>query len=134
MLSLGELLPHIAIQSMKLTKIGANKFHLNLVVENNGFLPTYTSQQSKIRQAIRPVRVELVLPEGASFASGKHREELGHLEGRSNKLDVAASHAESPTDNRLRLEWVIEAPKGTKIGMNILSERAGTIHQEVVLE
>ena len=124
----------MVIQSLVLNKISENKFHLDLVVENSGFLPSYTSQQSKIRQASRPVRVELVLPEGAVLTSGKHREELGHLEGRSNKLDVAAIYAESVTDNRARLEWVIEAKPGTKIGVKILSERAGKIDREVILQ
>jgi hypothetical protein len=134
MLSLGEMLPHIVIQSLKVTKISDNKFHLNLVVENNGFLPSYTSQQSKNRQSSRPVRVELGVPAGAVLTSGKHREELGHLEGRSNKLDVAAIYGESPTDNRARLEWVIEASPGTKIGLKVLSERAGRINREVILQ
>jgi murein tripeptide amidase MpaA len=134
MLSLGEMLPHLVIQSLVINKISENKFHLDLVVENSGFLPSYTSQQSKIRRVSRPVRVELVLPDGAVLTSGKHREELGHLEGRSNKLDVAAIYAESITDNRARLEWVIEAKPGTKIGVKILSERAGKIDREVILQ
>jgi hypothetical protein len=111
-----------------------NKFHLDLVIENSGFLPSYTSQQSKIKQATRPVRVELLLPEGAVLKSGKHREELGHLEGRSNKLDVAAIFAESATDNRARLDWVIEAQPGTKITIKVFSERAGKINREVILK
>jgi len=103
-------------------------------VENNGFLPSYTSQQSKSRKSSRPVRVELELPDGAVLTSGKHREELGHLEGRSNKLDVSAFSADSPTDNRARLEWVIQATTGTKIKIKILSERAGVISREVTLQ
>jgi hypothetical protein len=134
MLALGEMLPHLVIQSLEIKKISDNKFHLNLVVENNGFLPSYTSQQSKTRQSTRPVRVELVIPKGAILTSGKHREELGHLEGRSNKLDVSANYGESPTDNRARLEWVITASPGTKIEIKILSERAGRINREIILQ
>src|SRR4030042_3739306 len=99
MISLGEMLPHLEIHSLEINKITDNKFPLNLVVENSGFLPSYTSQQSKIRQASRPVRVELDVPEGAKLTSGKPREELGHLEGRRNKLDVAANYGASPTEN-----------------------------------
>ncbi len=61
-------------------------------------------------------------------------EELGHLEGRSNKLDVAAVYGESATDNRARLEWVIEAKPGTKITIKVLSERAGKISRDVILQ
>jgi len=133
-LTLGDLLPHLSIHSLNFDKIGENKFHLNLVVENSGFLPSYTSQQSKSRKSSRPVRVELELPDGAVITSGKHREELGHLEGRSNKLDVSAYSADSPTDNRARLEWVIQAAAGIKIKIKILSERAGVISREITLQ
>ncbi len=134
MVTLGELLPHLVIYSLETTKIGQDKFHINLVVENSGFLPSFTSQQSKSRKTTRPVRVELVLPEGATLTSGKHRQELGHLEGRSNKLEVTSSWADSPTDNRARLEWVIQAVEGTKITVKVLSERAGSITREVTLQ
>jgi murein tripeptide amidase MpaA len=133
-LTLGELLPHLSIYSLDVKKISQNKHHLNLVVENSGFLPSYTSQQSKSRKSSRPVRVELKLPDGAIIASGKRRQELGHLEGRSNKIEVAANSADSPTDNRARLEWVIQAASGTKIQIKILSERAGSISRELTLQ
>ncbi len=133
MLTLGELLPHLEIHALEIDKIVSDKYHLNLVVENSGFLPTYTSQLSKTRKSCRPVRVEIELPDGAVLTSGKHRQELGHLEGRSNKMEVSALSADSPTDNRARLEWVIEAAPGTKIKLKILSERAGSIIREAVL-
>lgn len=133
-LALGDLLPHLSIHSLNIDKLGENKFHLNLVVENSGFLPSYTSQQSKSRKSSRPIRIELELSDGAVLTSGKHREELGHLEGRSNKLEVTAYYTESPTDNRARLEWVIHAPVDSKIKIKILSERAGVIRREVTLQ
>ncbi|MGE5124176.1 MAG: M14 family metallopeptidase [Acidobacteriaceae bacterium] len=133
-LGLGEMLPQLRIHTLEIQRISPDKFHLNLVVENSGFLPTYTSQQGKARKYIRPVRVELELPDGAVLTSGKWREDLGHLEGRSNKLDLGANSTESPTDNRARLEWVIQAPEGSKLKLDILSERAGTLHKEVILE
>jgi murein tripeptide amidase MpaA len=133
-LTLGELLPHLTIHSLNIHQISDNKFHLNLVVENSGFLPSYTSQQTKFRKSSRPVRVELELPDGALLTSGKHREELGHLEGRSNKLEVVSNSADSPTDNRARLEWVIQAVSGSKINIKIMSERAGSIKREVILQ
>lgn len=134
LLSLGEMLPHLAILDLSVRKLADERYHLNLVVENNGFLPTFTSQQGKARQAARPVRVELALPETARLASGKVREVLGHLEGRSNKMEVGAVSADSPTDNRQRLEWVVQAQPGTMISINVLSERAGSLSRQVILE
>jgi hypothetical protein len=134
MLSLAELLPHLSIHTLEINRMDSDKFHLNLVVENSGFLPSFTSQQSKTRKSCRPVRVELELPEGAVLTSGKLRQELGHLEGRSNKMDLGANYSDSPTDNRARLEWVIQAVSGTKIRLKIMSERAGSISHEAILQ
>ena len=132
-LALSETLPRLVIHTLEVTPLGKDTYRLNLVVENAGFLPTYTSQQAQKRRCVRPVRVELGLPENAKLLNGKRRSELGHLEGRSNKMGVTATYAGSPTDNRARVEWVITAPQGTTINVNVLSERAGTIRQTVKL-
>ncbi len=133
-LALGELLPHLSIHTLEVSKLSTENYYLNLVVENSGFLPSYTSQQSKVCKVVRPVRVELELPEGAIIKNGKRRTDLGHLEGRSNKLDVSANFPESSTDNRARLEWVIQAPIGSKLTIKISCERAGSIIREVTLQ
>ena len=95
------MLPKLAIHTLQVTPLGENNYRINLVVENTGYLPTYTSEQGKKRKAIRPVRLELELPAGARLVNGRSRVELGHLEGRSNKFDVTTCWGESPTDNRL---------------------------------
>ena len=58
---------------------------------------------------------------------------LGHLEGRSNKLDVAPVWAESPTDNRARAEWVLHGSPGAILTVHVRSERAGSLHQTITL-
>lgn len=134
MLSLGDLLPWLSVIECKAERLGDDKYHLLLVVENNGFLPTYTSNQGKTRAASRPLRVELNLPENAQLTSGKRRSELGHLEGRSNKLSLDANMADSPTDNRAKGEWVIHAPSGTNIEIKVMSDRAGNLIRQITLE
>jgi hypothetical protein len=109
------------------------EYRLNLVVENSGFLPVYTSAQGKKQKAIRPVRVLLDLPEGVLLVNGKRQVELGYLEGRSNKLDVDTTWAASPTDNRARAEWILRGPAGVAVRVNVLSERAGSFHKDVWL-
>jgi murein tripeptide amidase MpaA len=133
-LALGEMLPRLAVHTVEAAPLGQDDYRVNLVVENTGFLPTYTSAQGKKRKATRPVRVELELPEGARLVNGKRRIELGHLEGRSNKLDVASVWDAGPTDNRARAEWVLHAPAGVVVRVHVLSERAGALHLEVRLD
>lgn len=132
-LSLCETLPRLVIHTLEVTSLGEDTYKINLVVENTGYLPTYTSQQAQKRHCVRPVRVELDIPAGTKLLNGKPRVELGHLEGRSNKSGVTATYAGSATDNRARTEWVITAPQGTYINLNIYSERASTIKQTVLL-
>jgi murein tripeptide amidase MpaA len=133
-LALGDMLPKLVIHTLQVTPLGKNNYRINLVVENTGYLPTYTSEQGKKRKAIRPVRLELELPDGARFVNGRPRIELGHLEGRSNKFDVTTCWGESPTDNRSRNEWVVNAKPGSTLKLHVLSERAGSIHREIKLD
>ena len=133
-LALGDLLPHLVLHTLEVTPLGDHDYQVKLVVENSGFFPTYTSEQGKKRKAIRPARVELELPDGVTMINGKRRLELGHLEGRSNKLGVASIWENSPTDNRARAEWVLHAENGVEAQIHVLSERAGAIHLKIRLE
>jgi len=133
-LALGDMLPKLVIHTLQVTPLGKNNYRINLIVENTGYLPTYTSEQGKKRKAIRPVRLELELPDGARLVNGRPRIELGHLEGRSNKFDVTTCWGESPTDNRSRNEWVVNAKPGSTLKLHVLSERAGSIHREIKLD
>lgn len=133
-IALGNMLPRLSIHTLQVKPLGNQDFHVQLVVENSGFLPSYTSLQGKKRKAVRPVRAELELPSTARLVSGKLRLELGHLEGRSNKLEVGAVWGAAPTDHRARTEWVIHAEPGSEIGLQVLSERAGSIRRKLKLD
>lgn len=131
-LSFASLAPRLAWREVAVEAVGSETWHLTAVVENLGFLGTHVSKQAKTAQAVRPARIELALPEGAMLLSGKLSEELGHLEGRSNKLSVAY-YGSSPTDNRAKAEWLIRAPVGATIELTAIAERAGTIRRSVSL-
>jgi murein tripeptide amidase MpaA len=133
-LALGDLLPHLEIHTLQVTPLGDGEYAILLVVENSGFLPTYTSEQGRKRQAARPVRVELGIEPSMKLISGRQLIELGHLEGRNNKLDTTGFWEASPTDNRQRAEWVLQAPPGSSLNIHILSERAGSLHRTLLLE
>jgi murein tripeptide amidase MpaA len=132
-LALGWMLPHLEIHTLDVKRIGEDMFTINLVLDNSGFLPTYTSNQGKKQDAMRPVRVELDLPDDVEILNGKANQKLGHLEGRSNKIGATFLIA-SPTDNRGRLEWTLKGKIGTNLIIHILSERAGIIHQAITLQ
>ncbi|HBX70210.1 MAG TPA: carboxypeptidase, partial [Chloroflexi bacterium] len=121
-LALGKMLPHLEIHTLDVEKVSEGTYTINLVVDNDGFFPTYTSNQGKKRGTMRPLRAELEIPEGAEIVNGRAKENLGHLEGRSNKLGQTFMLA-TPTDNRARQEWKVKATAGTKLQLHLTSER-----------
>jgi len=133
-LVLADLLPHLALHTLKVKPAGESTWTIDLVVENSGYFPSYTSQQARKRQVIRPVTAELALPEGCRILLGKPRMEAGHLEGRTNKDDVASVFGRSPTDNRAHVQWLVEGPRGSQLELTVRSERAGQIHRTLTLE
>jgi murein tripeptide amidase MpaA len=132
-LSLGQLLPELSVHTLKATHLSGDTYQVNLVVENSGFLPTFTSEKGKNR-SVRPVRAELELPEEIRLKSGKRRVELGHLPGRSADMEVTSFFSSSGTENRARAEWVLEGPAGAAFSIKIHSERAGSIEKTVRLD
>ncbi len=132
-LTVGDLLPHLNLKTLDVSSLGKDRFRIVVAVENSGFLPSYTSQQAKKRKAARPVRIELEIPEGGTLVTGKNRVELSHLEGRSNKLDQFDLWGSAGTDNRARYEWVVQAPHGSTLKLQVLSERAGSLTRLVEL-
>jgi hypothetical protein len=138
-LTLATLLPHLSLHTLKVQKVTENTWAIDLVVENTGYLPTYTSQQARRRKSARPVIAELKLPMDAQpalarFRLGKEHMEIGHLEGRSNKDDASSVFGSSPTDNRGHVQWVIEAPTGSQVELLVRSERAGQMRRSFILE
>jgi murein tripeptide amidase MpaA len=132
-IEIGKLLPQIEIKTLRVSPLGEDAFSIHLVVENKGYLPTYTSAQGKKRAITRPLRVKLILPDEVSLIEGKLQPELGFLEGRANKSMSTAVFASSPTDNRAWAAWVVRGKSGSRLQVDLFGERGGTIHHEIVL-
>lgn len=108
-------------------------FRLRLVLENTGWLPTNVTEKALERKAVRPIEVELALPEGARIASGKPREEAGQLGGRVERRQVTWWGVDHSTAERTFVEWVVEAGAGDRVAVVARHERAGTARAEVAL-
>jgi len=85
------------------------------------------------KKVSRGVICEIELPGGASLQSGKLREELVQLEGRAYKSAFSDSF-EGGTDDRLKVEWVVHAPRGGSVKLVARHERAGVVRAEVELK
>jgi len=74
----------------------------------------------------------LTLPDGATLVNGEKKVEAGQLEGRSQKRNMLDTYADATSD-RVKVEWVIAAPKGGTLKIEARHQRAGTLRREVEL-
>ncbi len=115
-------------------RLGDGTYKLTLVIQNVGWLPTYVTKRALARKTVRGVFAELELPEGASLATGKLREDIGQLEGKAYKhTGVSFWPDYNVTDDRVKREWIVRAEEGATIGITARHERAGTVHASLVL-
>ena len=124
--------PRLELYDLSTTVLGEGAYKVRMVVHNTGWLPSYVTKKALEKKVVRDLVCEIELPEGASLATGKLREEHGQLEGRAYK-EVFPS-ADDVTEDRKKIEWIINAPEGGVVKIMARHQRAGTIRAEVVLE
>ncbi len=124
--------PKLALRETSVKTIGKDAYRLRLVVENTGWLPTYVTKKAVEKKVSRGVICEIEIPKGATLQSGKVREEFAQLEGRAN-TSAFADPGEGGTDDRIKVEWVVHAPKGGTVKLVARHERAGVVRAEVEL-
>jgi hypothetical protein len=125
--------PRLEIRSFEAEPVGEGAYRLRLVLENAGWLPTNLTQKALERKAVRPVEALLELPDEARVVTGKEREELGQLGGRVESRWIWWWRVDYSTSDRAKVEWVVEANAGDRVGVVARHERAGTVRAEVVL-
>jgi hypothetical protein len=126
--------PRLEIYEASVKPLGGDSYHLRLVVHNTGWLPTYVTKTALKKKIVRGVVCEIELPEGATFETGKPREELAQLEGRAYKPSAPGGFTPGdPTEDRAKVEWVVHAPNGGAVKLTAKHDRAGTVTTEVEL-
>jgi murein tripeptide amidase MpaA len=125
--------PKLVLREMDVIPVTKDSFRVRFVMENTGWLPTYVTKKALERKVSRGVIAEIHLPKGASLESGKVREELGELEGRAYKT-VNPEESDEGTSDRIKVEWIVKAKKGTKIKFSAKHDRAGTVRVEIELK
>jgi murein tripeptide amidase MpaA len=125
--------PKLSLRLTEVKAVGRGTYRIRMVVENTGWLPTYVTKKAVEKKVSRGVICEIELPEGATLQSGKPRQELAQLEGRAYKTAYVDGW-EGGTDDRLKVEWVVRAPKGGTVKLVARHERAGVVRTEVELK
>jgi murein tripeptide amidase MpaA len=125
--------PLLEARSLEVERLGESSFLVRLVLQNSGWLPTNVTEKAVERNAARTVEVELDLPDDARLVGGEVKTEVGQLKGRVDKRSTTWWGNDESTTDLAKLEWVVEAPSGTEIGIEARHPRAGTIRRRVTL-
>jgi murein tripeptide amidase MpaA len=125
--------PLLEVKSLDVEALDEEKYKVQLVLQNTGWLPTQVTEKALERKAVRPLEVELTLPEGAELVAGERRTEAGQLQGRVHRRSVLWWGGDDSTADLTKLEWVIEAPDGGELGIEARHQRAGTVRRVVSL-
>jgi hypothetical protein len=125
--------PKLTLREASVKAIGKTAYRVRMVVENDGWLPTYITKKALNKKVVRGVICEIEIPPGATLQTGKVREEFTQLEGRAYH-SAFADVLEGGTDDRVKVEWVVDAPKGGKVRLVARHERAGVVRAELDLQ
>jgi len=126
--------PKMELVTAECDALSADSWRVRLVVQNTGWLPSYVSKRALERKVVRGVIAEIALPPGAKLMSGKRREHLGQLEGKAYKhTGVSFWPDYNITDDRIKVEWVVQAKRGEKIDVIARHEKAGVVRASVTL-
>jgi len=115
---------------------GRAAWRVRLVVGNSGWLPAYVSKRALERKVVRGVMFEIMLPEGATLASGSlPRFEGPQLAGHApRQTPLAFLPNPDLSADRAVAEWIVRAPAGTRLALSARADRAGAVRCEVVLD
>ena len=125
--------PRLESHSLEVESLGDGVHRIRWVVKNTGWLPTNVTQRAVERKVVRPLELELTLPEGATLTTGEAKVEAGQLVGRVHKRSPLWWGNDDGTGDRAKAEWVVKAPAGTEVALEARHQRAGVIRERVTL-
>jgi hypothetical protein len=127
----GLIGPRLRQRSLTVTPLGSGAWHIRLVVENDGWLPSNGTERAVQRKVVRPLDFTITAPDGVDVV-GPERIEAGQLTGRAGKLSAAPAAAD-PTTDRATADFVVTGPAGAVVRLEAVHERAGVVRAEVTL-
>jgi hypothetical protein len=127
--------PLLQVRETRVEPAGDGAWRVRVVVQNTGWLPTNVTQRAVDQRVVQPVVAEVALPAGAELVTGTRRLELGQLEGRALRESSIGMFAMSTdgTGDRAVAEWIVRAPTGTALDIELRHDRAGVVRTTVEL-
>ncbi len=117
---------------LEVEEISPGLQQVELVVENTGYLPTNVSRVAVEKELVKPVEVELTLPQDADLVSGERLTKIGHLAGRSalsgGRWKSPVFFQGLPSDYARRLRWIFRGDG--PVHFEVRGGKAGTVKLE----
>jgi hypothetical protein len=128
-------LPKLEMLRAEVRALGEDTWRVRFAVANAGYLPAYISKRALERKTARGVVFNIHLPPGLSLVSGVERIVGPQLEGHAPKTSMQAFLPNpAVTADRAVAEWLVRGPRGGRIGLSAIADRAGTVRTEVTLD
>ncbi len=133
------LIPKLELREVEVKALSASvdktAWRVRVTVQNSGWLPSYVTKMALRHNLLRGVLADLELPASATLLSPELRQQAGELEGWSN-LHTAQSFwvGASASADRVRFEWIVEAPLATPIKVHVRHQRAGSLRTQIMLQ
>lgn len=124
--------PLLAIQSTSVEKIADDLYKVTALIANEGFLPTNLTERALKHGTASAVEVMLDA-DGAEVIMGRVSQSIGHLAGRDERTATWSPWLRQWSDTKKPVEWLIRAPKNTKISITVEAQKAGRKQTEVTL-
>ncbi len=115
--------------------LGDGSWRVRVVVENAGWMRTSVTQRGVDSGYVQPLVARISLSDDASLVTGAERLDLGQLGGRALKQNAVWSFSSRSdgTDDRAVAEWIVRAPAGTEVAVEVAHDRAGVVRTTAVL-
>jgi murein tripeptide amidase MpaA len=127
--------PKLELLRTEVRSLGGDAWRIRFAVANAGYLPSYVTKRAIERKTVRGVVFDLHLPPGVALQTGKPRIMGGQLEGHAPKSSLQGFLPNREvTADRAVAEWVVIAPRGTRLALTATADRAGTVRTEVTLD
>ncbi|WP_374661482.1 M14 family metallopeptidase [Inhella sp.] len=131
-------LPRLELLQVRATALGDETWRVRMAVANAGYLGTVVTEQARAKAMLRGVVFEMHLPVGdphVALISGSPRQVGPQLAGHAPKSSL---HHFVPsrevTADRAVVEWLLRAPRGTRLTLSAQHDRAGRVQTELTLD
>jgi len=114
---LGNQTAQVELVETRVAARGEGVWEISAVVANERYLPTQTQMGGRIRFN-RPVTVRLLPAPGMTVLSGNIQQQVNRIEGMGG---------------REHFTWLVQAPAGTRIPLEIFAERAGGLLSSTII-